>query len=154
VADGQSHAFESTVPFGAANVVTLCVSCSDGRFVLQTDEFMARFISQPACDRLAVPGGAACLAGHVPVWREGEVVGESVRFLQRAHDLKTVILVAHEDCGFYAKTLGIGAENMERFQIEDLHKAADRIRGSAPVEVKAFYARRAGGKVRFEAVVV
>jgi hypothetical protein len=135
-------------------VDTLCLYCSDGRFAVQTAEFLVARAGQGVCDRLVVPGGPGSLAGGPAVWREGEVLAESVRFLQRAHDLKRVILVAHEDCGFYQGRLGLDpGPGMQTHQLEDLRKAVARVRGFASaVEVEAYFARILSGQVCFERV--
>ena len=150
----KTQAFESSVPF-VSHVEALCLYCSDGRFVQQTDEFVEKCLGEHAHDRLVVPGGPASLAGDMSVWREADFVGENLRFLQRAHDLKRVVLIAHDDCGFYQKKLGVSADGLERRQLDDLRKAGANIRGLAPsVEIVAFLARRSGDRVRFEPVEV
>ena len=149
----SDSSFDSSTPFDP-HVDTLCVYCSDGRFAVQTAEFLDGCVGGAVCDRLVLPGGPGSLAGQAAAWRQGEVLGESLRFLQRAHDLKRVILIAHEDCGFYKGILGLrpGPE-MEACQLEDLQKAVASVRGFASaVEVEAYFARVVEETVRFERV--
>lgn len=146
--------FESSVPFGHSHAEALCLYCSDGRFALQTAEFLRKHLRLMSHDLLAVPGGGAALAGDPAAWREGDVFGECARLLQRLHELKRVVLVAHEDCGFYAFRLGIGREAQEPRQMEDLRKIASAIRAFGSVSVEGYYARIVEGRVRFEAVEV
>lgn len=146
--------FVSSRPFGDPHVDTLCLYCSDGRFAVQTAEFLEARAGHGVCDRLVVPGGPSSLAGGPAVWREGEVLAESLRFLLRAHDLKRILLVVHEDCGFYRGRLGLDpGPEMQTRQLEDLRKAVARVRGFASaVEVEAYFARIVNGKVCFERV--
>jgi hypothetical protein len=57
--------FVGTRPFEAQRIAAAAVYCSDGRFGEQMDEFLHTALRLPRYDRVAIPGGAACLAGHV-----------------------------------------------------------------------------------------
>ena len=147
--------FDSSAAFRDVHADDICIHCSDGRFVEQTEEFLRRGLKLSGYDLLVVPGGPACLAGDPAAWRDGEVASESIRFLQRAHNLRRAILIAHVDCGFYQGKLGVSGDALEPRELEDLGKAAARIRSAAPsVAVEAYIARVADGRVRFAAVDV
>jgi hypothetical protein len=142
--------YVSSVPFDADRVGAAAVYCSDGRFGEQMDEFLHSSLQLPRYDRVAMPGGAACLAGHMMVYHEKSAMEEQLAFLIRAHALTRIVLIAHENCGFY-KGLWIGQKTIEEQQREDLRKAASEIQSRNPgVTVEYYFARRVDGKVAFE----
>jgi hypothetical protein len=144
--------FESSVRFDENRIGAAAVYCSDGRYGEQFDDFLHNGLKLPRYDRLALPGGAACLAGHFLACREEDALLEQLRFLIRAHHLQRLVLIAHQNCGFYVERLHVPSAEIECRQREDLHTAAERIRGIArDVAIGTFFARRlADGKVRFE----
>jgi len=148
--------FQSTIPFNADRIRAAAVYCSDGRFGDQCDELMHVALGLPRYDRLAVPGGAACLAGHFATYREEEGVAEQLRFLVRVHELERVVLIAHEHCGFYAERLNVSPLQLESQQREDIRKAVWKVRTiSRNIEIDAFLARkRWDGSIQFETVEV
>ena len=147
-----ASAFISSVPFEAERVGAAAVYCADGRYGDQMDEFLHLGLGLPRYDRVAVPGGSACLAEHIQAMRERSALDRQLRFLIEAHDLKRVVLIAHQDCGFY-KTVRWKAKTLEQQQFIDLKQAAEKVRAYvAGLEVEAYIAKRKGGKVRFEAV--
>jgi hypothetical protein len=76
-------------------------------------------------------------------------------FLVTTHKLEHLVLVAHEQCGFYLKRLQAAANQVRPMQEADLRKAAERIWGMSPgIVVSAFLAVRHEGLVRFERVDV
>ena len=144
-------AFVSDVPFEAERVGAAAVYCSDGRYGDQIDEFLHRGLGFPRYDRVAVPGGPAALADHMIAMRERAALERQVRFLVEAHDLHRVVLIAHQDCAFYGLIRLRGS--LEQQQVDDLARAADRIRGYAPqLAVEAYFALKMSGRVWFEPV--
>lgn len=145
-----AKSYESPHPFDEQRVGAAAVYCSDGRFGEQMDEFLHQSLGLPRYDRVAVPGGAACMAGHMMVYHEATALDRQLSFLITSHELTRVVLIAHENCGFY-KGLWIGTTPLEQQQAQDLKRAADQIRSHHPrVEVEAYFARKVDGKVRFE----
>src|SRR5687768_6744688 len=144
-------AFVSDVPFEAERIGAAAVYCSDGRYGDQIDEFLHRGLGLPRYDRVAVPGGAASLADHMVAMRERAALERQVRFLVDAHQLERVVLIAHQDCAFYRLVRIRGS--LEQQQVDDLARAADRIRAFAPaLAVDAFFALKMAGRVWFEPV--
>jgi hypothetical protein len=142
--------YVSRVPFDENRVGAAAVYCSDGRFGEQMDEFLHTSLGLPRYDRVAVPGGAACLAGHLMVYHEKNAMEQQLGFLIQSHSLNRVVLIAHENCGFY-RGLWTGGKSVEQQQAEDLEKAAEQIRSRSPgVVVEAYFARRVEGRVAFE----
>lgn len=129
---------------------TLAVYCSDGRFAPATDEFVRHTQGEGLYDRFVVPGGAAwlCLDIHT-VW-EHELARRHLSFLVEAHQIRRVILVAHQQCGFYERHY----RSPEQKQMADLH-VAPRIllERHSGILVEAYYLRVVEGKPVFIAVI-
>ena len=146
-------AYTSEANFDSARIRAAAVYCSDGRFGEQVDDLLHNRLHLPRYDRLAVPGGGACLAGHFATHREEEVVLSQLQFLVEAHQLERVVLIAHEDCAFYTQRLNISAPQLEAQQREDLVKAIRRVRTLAHgVSAEAWFARRQGDRIAFDLV--
>lgn len=143
--------FVSDVPFEADRIGAAAVYCSDGRFGEQMDDFLHHALELPRYDRVAIPGGAGCLAGYHAAIREEGALDRQLRMLIKVHGLREIVLIAHQDCAFYS-TVRWRNQSLEKQQIEDLSKAALRIRKFAAVDVNGFFARKVDGRVQFEPV--
>lgn len=148
--------YESGIAFNPSRIQAAAVYCSDGRFGEQVDDLLHNALGLPRYDRLAVPGGAACLASHFPTFREEEGVVEQLRFLVAVHGLQRLVLIAHEDCAFYTERLHVSPLQLETQQREDMRKAIGRVRRiSADLLVEAFFARKGwDNKITFEQVAL
>ena len=146
--------YKSSALFDENRIRAAAVYCSDGRFGESFDDFLHNSLRLPRYDRLAAPGGAACLAGHFLAFREEEGLTEQLRFLVQAHGIERVVLIAHEGCAFYAERLHTSSLQMEAQQREDMQAAIRRIRSLASgVQVEAFFARKSSdGTIRFESL--
>ncbi len=144
--------FESAAPFNPERIRAAAVYCSDGRLGEQFDDLMHGYLELPRYDRLAVPGGAACLASHFAVYREEEGVMAQLRFLVEVHQLERVVLIAHEDCAFYSSRLHISPLQLESQQRIDMKKAISRVRSlNRTLKVDAWFARkRPRDRITFE----
>src|SRR5262245_56949242 len=114
--------FESSVRYYPNRIRAAAVYCSDGRFGDQVDELMHTALKLPRYDRLAVPGGAACLASHFETYREEEGVVEQLRFLFQVHSIERVVLIAHEGCAFYLQRLHVSPLQLQSQQHDDIKK--------------------------------
>lgn len=139
-------------PSEPSPVQAVVLYCSDGRYGSATERFLQRALSLPRYDRLVFPGGAGSLGSHPAAWRTAEALLESLRFLVSEHGLRRVVLVAHDDCGFYRKRLGIPPSEAKGLQLADLRTAAGRIRSCGSVDVEAWFAEKTKDGIRFEAV--
>jgi hypothetical protein len=148
--------YESSGRFDANRIGAAAVYCSDGRFGEHFDEFLHRCLKLPRYDRLAVPGGAACLAGHFLAFREEEGLAEQLRFLVKVHRLERLVLVAHQDCAYYTERLHLTGLQLETQQREDMQTAIQRIRSfGTGLTIEAFFARKsADGTIRFESLAL
>src|SRR5688572_12122148 len=144
--------YTATRPFDARRVGAAAVYCSDGRYGEQMDQFLHEGLGLPRYDRVAVPGGAACLAGHVMAMFERNALERQLRFLIEAHALTRVVLIAHFDCGFYKHKVRLRTgRSIAEQQALDLTKSAEQIRLWCPnVGVEAYYANPVEGKVTFD----
>ncbi len=139
------------MPFGHDRIQAAALYCSDGRFGDQVDDLLHNALELPRYDRLVVPGGPACLAGHFTSFREDEAVMEQLRFLVTVHRIRQLVLIAHQDCAYYGEHLGITPTQIESRQKEDLARVRERLRGlNSDLQVQVFFARQDGGAVRFE----
>ncbi len=149
----QTDSYFSPAPFDEQRIQAAAVYCSDGRFGEQFDDLVAGGLNLPRYDRLAVPGGAACLASHFQTYREEQAIAEQLRFLIEVHGLRRVVLIAHENCAFYSDRLRVSPLQLESKQREDMHKAVSRVRQiNSEIIVDAWFARLEGKHVRFDRV--
>jgi hypothetical protein len=145
--------FVSSISFDEARTRAAALYCSDGRYGEQMDEFLHRRLELPRYDRLAVPGGPACLSGRLAVFWEGRSIEQQLEFLYRVHGLERLVLVAHHSCAFYRDWLRVAPGDIEAQQIDDLTRASTVARRIAPqLIIEAYLARRKDSSVRFERV--
>jgi len=129
--------------------------CSDGRLGEHFDDFLQNGLSLPRYDRLCLPGGPACIAGHAQAHVEEQGVLDELKFLVEVHRLRRVVLIAHSGCAFYAARLELKEPRLELVQRADLVRAAafvHRVTGLSAIE--AHFARLIDGQVMFERVEV
>jgi carbonic anhydrase len=106
----------------------VAVYCSDGRFAPACEQFLnARFADQ-CVDRFVLPGGPGALIHNHD--RDGRL--EELRFLVKAHGLSEIVLIMHEQCGFYEHALGMAATAMAAQQQRDLDDAQTLLRQHIP----------------------
>jgi hypothetical protein len=152
-AESDRSVYESPLAFNVERVGAAAMYCSDGRYGEQFDDLLHNVLQLPRYDRMALPGGPACLAGRFGSFFEEQGTAQQVEFLIRSHELRRVVLIAHQDCGHYLQRLRISPDQVEPRQHEDLAAAARRIRSfGCDVQVEAFFARKVGNRVCFEPV--
>ena len=151
----SDSAWRSTIPFDTRRIGAVAIYCSDGRYNEQFDQFLHERIGLPRYDRLTIPGGAACLAGHFITWKLEEALAEQLDFLTTSHGLSNVVLIAHQSCGFYLKRLGVSENEIRARQEADLTKAAAKIRGiSSHLSIEAHFAGIEDSRVTIEPVAL
>lgn len=145
--------YQSNIPYVPERIHAAAIYCSDGRVGEHFDDFLTNSLKLPRYDRMALPGGPACLAGHTEAHIQEQGVIEELRFLVEAHGLKRVVLIAHAGCAFYGTRLDLPDRLLQDQQRIDLVKAAARIRRITGVpNIDAYLARPEGDRVTFEAV--
>ena len=143
--------YESPTPYEQSRIHAAAIYCSDGRVGEQIDEFLHNALGLPRYDRVAVPGGPACLAGSLATFQEARGVEDALRFLIRVHDLHQIVLIAHEGCAYYRDRLGVPDASLLTEQRQDLEKAIRAVRRFQDgLKVEAFLARTASGRIRFQ----
>ena len=83
--------YTATLPFDAIRVGAAAIYCADGRYGEQVDQCLHEGLGLPRYDRVAVPGGAGCLAGHATY--ERAALERQLRFLIEAHALTRISLL-------------------------------------------------------------
>jgi hypothetical protein len=74
-----------------------------------------------------------------------------LQFLVQAHQLRRVLLIAHEGCAYYLEHLRVAPQELEACQRKDLAEAAVRVRQLFPgLSVHAMLAHLHEDRVRFE----
>ncbi len=145
--------FTASPPYNAARIHAASIYCSDGRVGEHFDDFLQNGLNLPRYDRVALPGGPACLAGHQQANLEEQGVVDELQFLVKVHNLSRVVLIAHEGCAFYTERLELRPPRLELMQRADLVRAAacvHRVTGLDKIE--AYFARLVNGRVSFERV--
>lgn len=147
--------YESRLPYERQRIGAAAIYCSDGRVGEHFDDFLHHGLALPRYDRIALPGGPACLAAHPQAHLEEQGVVDELKFLVEVHALKRIVLIAHQDCAFYASRLDLEDRRLELVQRADLVRAAafaHRVTGINHID--AYFARLAEGRMRFEPVEV
>src|SRR5262245_11047184 len=147
--------YSSTVPYVSERVHAAAIYCSDGRVGEQFDDFLQNGLRLPRYDRVALPGGPACLADHPQARLEAQGVVDELQFLVEVHGLKRVVLVQHEGCAFYTTRLMLKQPRLELLQRADLVRAAAFVRRVTNLEaIEAYFAHHVEGGVEFEVIEV
>ena len=134
--------YTSQLPYNAERVYAAALYCADGRVGEHFDDFMQNGLKLPRYDRIALPGGPACLAGHAQARLEEQGVVDELKFLIEAHKLSRIVLIQHEGCAFYKSRLNVRNQSMEQLQIADLARAAFSIRHWTNLEhIEGYFCR-------------
>ncbi len=144
----------TTAPFEPSYPTALAVYCSDGRFTASVDELLAT-LGHPRLDTLTIPGGPGLLNHRTSGYGDCDTFSRSAEFLIREHHLTTVVLLAHEKCGFYARKFpDLSPEQIKERQLDDLRLAVRELTATHPrLKVDAFVAVPVGEHVRFDPVL-
>lgn len=147
--------YRSKLAYIPERIHAAAIYCSDGRVGEHFDDFLHNCLKLPRYDRVALPGGPACLAGHTEAHVEERGVMEELSFLVDVHGLSRLVLIAHAGCAFYGRRLHLPTAYLESQQKIDLVKAALYVRRAIKLEqIDAFMARPTGDCVHFEPVPV
>lgn len=145
----------SNVPYDASRMHAAAIYCSDGRVGEHFDDFLQNGLNLPRYDRLCLPGGPACIAGHQEAHLEEQGVVDELKFLVEVHGLKRVVLIQHQGCAFYGRRLNLSDPRLELVQRADLVRAAAFVHRVTGVDrIEAYFASLHEGKVDFEVVRV
>ncbi len=147
--------YESRLAYEVDRIHAAAIYCSDGRLGEHFDDFLQHGLSLPRYDRVTLPGGPACLAGHPQAHLEEQGVVDELKFLVEVHGLKRIVLIAHQGCAFYGTRLDLREPRLELVQRADLVRAAAFVHRVTGLEaVDGYFARLVDGRIRFERVQV
>ena len=140
-------------PFEASYPTALAVYCSDGRFTSAVDELLEH-LGHPRLDTLTIPGGPGLLNHKTSGYSDCDTFSRSAEFLIREHHITTVVLLAHEGCGFYGRKFpDLTPEQIRKRQHDDLRLAEHELLETHPrLRVETFVAVPSGNHVRFDPV--
>jgi hypothetical protein len=150
---GCTCCYQSTLKYEHARIHAAAIYCSDGRLGEHFDDFLQHGLNLPRYDRVTLPGGPACLAGHPQAHLEEVGVADELKFLVEVHRLRRIVLIAHQSCAFYATRLELKEPRLELVQRADLVRAAaytHRVTGLDNID--AYFARLVDGRIDFEKV--
>ncbi len=112
----------------------LAIFCSDERFVEATIDFLKEDLEIKTCDLVVVAGGPVFIAQ-----KESSLI-ERLELLINFHQIKKIILISHENCGYYKHFYPeLSSQNLEKFQVEDLRKSLNFLKEKG-IEGYAFFA--------------
>lgn len=107
----------------------LVVTCIDFRLQEFIDNFIKNKFGTKNHDRVAIAGGV----------KDFDNVLNQIKISKRLHDIKTVVLVNHEDCGAYAE-----AGTKEKHE-QDLRAASEKIKSEIPgIDVENYFLKLDG----------
>ena len=150
--------YESSVPWQPERPDTVIISCVDGRWRAQIQEFTVEHLGADLhADFLAVPGGIEPLTLFDLVPKDFNFLRRRLESLIESHGTRRIVAIAHQDCSWYRqRKLGPITIDLRPRQIADLRRAAARLRETFPdITVETYFARREGAgpeRVVFDAV--
>ena len=149
----MSDSISTKVAFEASYPSALAVYCSDGRFTHAVDELLEK-LGHPRLDTLTIPGGPGLLNHKTSGYSDCDTFSRSAEFLIREHHITTVVLLAHDACGFYGRKFpDLTSEQIRSRQLDDLRLAMRELLETHPrLRVEAFVAVPTGDHVRFDPV--
>lgn len=107
----------------------LVVTCIDFRLQDFIDKFIKEKFGIKNHDRVALAGGV----------KDIDFCLNQVETSKRLHDINTVVLINHEDCGAYGQ-----AGTKERHE-QDLKSAAEKVKSEIPgVNIETYYLKLNG----------
>lgn len=149
--------YVSTSKVERASTEVLVVHCSSSRFQAGMSDFLNQGLNLHSnYDLLVIPGGPQCLTLVEYLPKFSWAGWKWFRFLVENHELKRLILVAHQDCSWY-KDLPLHLHTVSdprQRQEEDLHRAKAKLTKEFPhLHVDLYYAASdSSGRVTVEAV--
>jgi len=118
--------FNASSKVNSADAEVLVVHCSDHRFQAGIHEFLNQGLKLGEnYDLLVIPGGPQYLTLVEYIPKFAWASGRWFRYLVEQHELKRLVLIAHQDCGWYKSLplhLHSSPEPRDR-QEEDLRRA-------------------------------
>ena len=128
----------------SSDTEVLVIHCSDHRFQAGFHEFLNQSLGLAEnYDLLVLPGGPQCLTLVEYLPKFSWAGWKWFRFLVEAHDLKRLVLIQHQDCGWYKDLpLHLHSSSDPRLrQEQDLRRAHAALAKERPdLSVDLYYA--------------
>jgi hypothetical protein len=136
--------FTSRVAWRPERPDTVIISCVDGRWRAQIQDFAINYLKADLhADFLAVPGGIEPLTLFDLVPKDFNFFRRRLESLIASHGTKRIVAVAHEDCAWYKerKIFPFTIDLRDR-QIGDLRRAASGLRETfKEMTIETYFAR-------------
>lgn len=131
-------------------VLVLC--CVDFRYIDPILAFVKKRFGIKACDMKTDPGGVKTLLDSKPDIRESIIT--NVKLIRERHDVRTLVLVNHQDCAAYGGSKRFSSPETEAtFHAGQLLKARAILKSRCPsLDIQAFYAHKNHSTVAFKAI--
>jgi hypothetical protein len=114
---------------------TLAIHCGDYRFQQAFHEFLTATLKLgEAYDLMVLPGGPLSLTHQLSHSEDTHSARKWTRFFIDNHNIKRVILIQHQDCGWY-KSMSSKLHdpaNLRQRQEQDLTRAAEVLKETFP----------------------
>ena len=150
--------YESAVAWNPKRPDTVIISCVDGRWRAQIQDFTVNYLKADLhTDFLAVPGGIEPLTLFDLVPKDFNFFRRRLEALIEAHGTRRIVAIAHQDCAWYKQHSLLGFKlDLRARQITDLKRVAVRLKETFPdLSIETYFARLDGNdpeRVVFEAV--
>lgn len=122
----------------------LVIHCGDYRFQVALHDFLNHTLNLASYDLMVIPGGPLALVLAEPFPKYRWASQQWLRFFVEQHNLTRLILIQHQDCGFYksmAEHLNFPIERLRERQLQDLRHVRESMSGELPhVAVDLYYA--------------
>ncbi len=130
----------------------LVLHCMDFRFIHQIVHYLKAEGLIDQYDDVSLAGAAKCLADPMQA-HDTEVVLRQIELSQKLHQITSVYLINHRDCGAYGKIFDTPEAETER-HTQDLQRAKTMVQEKFPeLEVKTILATlQESGQVQFTPV--
>jgi hypothetical protein len=115
----------------------LAIFCSDERFIRPTIAFLEKSLEITSCDIMVLPGGPEFIAkGSVGIIKRLELLTD-------AHNIQEIILISHEDCGYYKRIFkNDHPDSLYERQVTDMNTAIKVLKASFPnTAIKGYYCK-------------
>jgi hypothetical protein len=147
------HSFLTKVKFVEHYAKALAVFCSDGRF---TDQVEGLLITKgyASHDTITLPGGPALFDNNSGSHAMTESVRHAAAFLIKHHKIEHIILIAHQDCGYYKNRFPeFSKDKIEKQQHDDIRTAAQLLfEISREVLIEGYFAFKKDDTILFESI--
>jgi hypothetical protein len=154
---GVERLYETSLPWDPERPETVVITCVDGRWYRHFQEFAhVHLQAGPCTDFVAVPGGIEPMTLIDLVPKDFNFFRRRVSSVIEAHGTRRIVAIAHQDCAWYRSRHFLSATEMRDKQIDDLRRAAAKLREMFDgVVVETYFARLSGTtpeKVVFDVV--